>query len=76
MDSPRIPRFSVIIEGVLCAVVPPVVVFRFAIERRIRDGPVLASPEAVRDYLRLLLHDRPHEVFVCVFLDSQHRVKI
>ena len=44
------------------------------LERRIRDGPVLASPEAVRDYLRLLLHDRPHEVFVCVFLDSQHRV--
>jgi len=44
------------------------------LERRIRDGPTLASPEAVRDYLRLLLHDRPHEVFVCVFLNSQHRV--
>jgi DNA repair protein RadC len=28
----------------------------------------------VRDYLRLLLHDRAHEVFVCVFLDAQHRV--
>ena len=44
------------------------------LERRIRDAPTLASPEAVRNYLRLLLHDRPHEVFVCVFLDSQHRV--
>ena len=44
------------------------------LERRIRDGPALASPAAVRDYLRLLLHDRPHEVFVCVFLDSQQRV--
>jgi len=44
------------------------------LERRIRDAPTLASPAAVRDYLRLLLHDRPHEVFVCVFLDSQHRV--
>jgi DNA repair protein RadC len=41
---------------------------------RIRHGDALASPNAVRDYLRLLLHDREHEVFVCVFLDSQNRV--
>jgi DNA repair protein RadC len=44
------------------------------LEERIRHGDVLASPAAVRDYLRLLLHDREHEVFVCVFLDSQNRV--
>ena len=42
--------------------------------KRIRHGDALASPSAVRDYLRLLLHDRGHEVFVCVFLDSQNRV--
>src|SRR6476620_12484405 len=41
---------------------------------RRRAAPTLSSPEAVRDYLRLSLHDRAHEVFVCVFLDSQHRV--
>ena len=41
---------------------------------RMRDRPTLSSPEAVRDYLRLLLHDRGHEVFVCLFLDAQHRV--
>jgi len=34
----------------------------------------LASPQAVRDYLQVLLADRPHEVFVVVFLDAQHRV--
>jgi len=34
----------------------------------------LTSPTAVRDYLRLLLHDRQHEVFVVVFLDAQNRV--
>lgn len=38
------------------------------------QADVLVSPTAVRDYLRLLLGDRPHEVFVCVFLDTQHRV--
>ena len=41
---------------------------------RMRNASALASPDAVRDYLRLLLHDRGHEVFVCVFLDAQHRV--
>jgi DNA repair protein RadC len=27
----------------------------------------------VRDYLRLILQDREHEVFLVVFLDAQHR---
>lgn len=38
------------------------------------SATTLAAPQAVRDYLQLLLADRPHEVFVAVFLDSQHRV--
>jgi len=41
-------------------------------EARSRDA--LASPQAVRDYLRLLLAARPYEVFVGIFLDSQHRL--
>jgi DNA repair protein RadC len=44
------------------------------LQRRMREGPVLSAPNTVRDYLLLLLHDREHEVFVGVFLDSQHRV--
>ena len=44
------------------------------LEARIRHADALASPSAVRDYLRLLLQGREHEVFVCVFLDAQHRV--
>ena len=44
------------------------------LDARMRNTTTLASPDAVRDYLRLLLHDRGHEVFVCVYLDSQHRV--
>lgn len=39
-----------------------------------RTGDALTSPDAVRDYLRLTLAGRDHEVFVCVFLDTQHRV--
>ena len=34
----------------------------------------LTSPAACRDYLRLRLAGREHEVFVCIFLDAQHRV--
>ena len=34
----------------------------------------LNSPALVRDYLKLTLTDKEHEVFVCVFLDAQNRV--
>lgn len=44
------------------------------LEGDVRNSDVLSSPGAVRDYLRLLLGDRPHEVFTVVFLDAQHRV--
>ena len=41
-------------------------------EARVCDA--LASPQAVRDYLRLSLAARPHEVFVGLYLDSQNRL--
>ena len=37
-------------------------------------GDALTSPQAVRDYLRLKIADREHEVFVVLFLDSQNRL--
>jgi DNA repair protein RadC len=40
----------------------------------LRAGNALTSPGAVRDYLRLALAARDHEVFVALFLDAQHRV--
>jgi DNA repair protein RadC len=40
----------------------------------LRAGSVLGSPAAVRDYLRLALGAREHEVFIALLLDSQHRV--
>ena len=40
----------------------------------LRTGSALASPAAVRDYLRLTLGSREHEVFLALLLDSQHRV--
>lgn len=42
--------------------------------RRIYATDTLAAPGAVRDYLRLLLAGREHEVFVAVLLDAQNRV--
>ncbi len=38
------------------------------------ERDALQSPQAVRDYLRLALADRPYEVFVGIFLDSQNRL--
>lgn len=47
---------------------------RRALRERLDRGSALSSPQAVRDYLRLKLQDRPHEVFGVVFLDAQNRV--
>lgn len=44
------------------------------LERRLRAGECLSSPQAVRDYLRLRLGAREREVFMAVWLDAQHRV--
>ena len=39
-----------------------------------KPGALVTSPGAVRDYLRLAIADREHEVFMCVFLDTQNKV--
>lgn len=47
---------------------------RRAARETLARGETLTSPEAVRDYLRLTLAALQHEVFVGLFLDSQHRL--
>jgi DNA repair protein RadC len=47
---------------------------RRSLSQQARRRDALASPQAVRDYLRLLLAARPYEVFVGLFLDSQNRL--
>jgi DNA repair protein RadC len=47
---------------------------RRSMHERLKEGAALSSPSAVRDYLRLTLAGREHEVFVCVWLDAQHKV--
>ena len=47
---------------------------RRLLREEISHGSALTSPEAVRDYLRLTLASLPHEAFVVLFLDSQHRL--
>ena len=37
-----------------------------------RPGECLSSPQIVADYLKLNIATRPHEVFVCLFLDAQN----
>ena len=47
---------------------------RRALAEQIQDRDAMSSPHAVRDYLRLSLGARPHEVFVAMFLDAQNRL--
>ena len=47
---------------------------RRSLQDDMRATSALTSPGAVRDYLRLAIAGREHEVFVCLWLDAQHRV--
>lgn len=47
---------------------------RRALKEELAGRDALSSPRAVRDYLRLSLAGRDHEVFVVLLLDAQHRV--
>jgi len=47
---------------------------RRAMREEMSSRDALTSPGAVRDYLRLSLAHRQHEVFVCIWLDAQHKV--
>ena len=49
-------------------------VARRCLKEDLRSTSALASPGAVRDYLRLAISRCEHEVFVCLWLDAQHRV--
>ena len=45
-----------------------------ALQESMQSRSLLDTPTAVRDYLRLRLADRDHEVFHGLFLDSQNRL--
>jgi DNA repair protein RadC len=47
---------------------------RRSLQQELKQDRALTSPGAVRDYLRLKLGGLEHEVFVCIWLDAQHRV--
>jgi len=47
---------------------------RRALLEKLKSSAALTSPGAVRDYLRLSLGRREEEVFVCIWLDAQHKV--
>lgn len=67
----RVPGLGPAKRAQLAAVLE---VARRVLAAELRAGAALTTPGAVRDYLRMLLGDRPHEVFVCLWLDAQHRV--
>lgn len=42
------------------------------LHEQMRTGPLLSSPQALRDWLRLRLSDLPYEVFSVLWLDNQN----
>lgn len=47
---------------------------RRALEEDLRTGVTLSSPQAVKQYLQLLVGSRPHETFAVLFLDVRNRL--
>jgi len=47
---------------------------RRALAEQLDDQPLVDTPGAVEDYLRLQIGTRPQEVFVCLYLDVRHRL--
>ncbi|PPE68559.1 DNA repair protein RadC [Caldimonas thermodepolymerans] len=47
---------------------------RRALAQELKARPAFASPDQVKDYLRLQLGARDHEVFAVLFLDAQNRL--
>lgn len=41
---------------------------------QLESGPILSSPTAVRDFLRIQFSQQQYESFVTMFLDAQHRL--
>lgn len=46
---------------------------RRALAEELKNGDAMNSPKSVRDYLRLSLEGKKHEIFVGIFLDAQNR---
>lgn len=49
-------------------------ILRRSLDEKVKERSALTSPGAVRDYLRLTLGRREQEVFMCIWLDAQHKV--
>jgi len=47
---------------------------RRTLTEQLRDTTAFDSPDIVRNYLRLFIGVRTYEVFVCLYLDSRHRL--
>jgi DNA repair protein RadC len=46
---------------------------RRALVEKMKNGDAMSSPQSVRDYLRLTLQGKKHEIFLGIFLDAQNR---
>lgn len=46
---------------------------RRALGDEFKNRDIMDSPELVRDYLRLTLQNKEHEIFLCIFLDTKNR---
>jgi DNA repair protein RadC len=73
-DQAALRKFKGLGNAKLAQIAAVLELARRSLGEEMRTRSALTSPQSVRDYLRLALGTREHEVFVVLFLDAQHRV--
>jgi DNA repair protein RadC len=73
-DHAALRKFKGLGNAKLAQIAAVLELSRRSLGEEMRTRSALTSPQSVRDYLRLALGSREHEVFIVLFLDAQHRV--
>jgi len=45
-----------------------------ALADEMRQAPAAMTPSTIQSFMKLWIGSRPHEVFVCIYLDARHRM--
>ncbi len=73
-DPKEIQHFPGVGEGRAAVLIATTELVRRALTERAVTRAYIDSPAAVEDLLRLTIGTRSREVFVCVYMDAQHRL--
>lgn len=73
-EAPEITRMPGLGQAKYAQLQAAVMLATRCLDEELKRGEAMTSAAATRRYLSLILRDRPHEIFCCLYLDTRHRV--